>query len=124
MNRALIIMPGALPRPSVRGRLPAVQTESSLLHRRIHSALNAPQVDVQSSKTLSWPALQGGVYSAAPDLDEPAHHGLDDDDAVPGADPGTPGSATVRRDMVTISQPPCQRQEDALDQKEVVVPHC
>jgi hypothetical protein len=42
------------------------------------------------------------VYSAAPDLDEPAHHGLDDDDAVPGADPlGTPGSATVRRDLVT-----------------------
>jgi hypothetical protein len=42
------------------------------------------------------------VYSAAPEGDEPAHHGLDDDDAVPGADPpGTPGSATVRRDLVT-----------------------
>jgi hypothetical protein len=71
-------------------------------------------------QTLSWPVLQGGVYSAAPDLDEPAHHGLDDDEAVPGADPGTPGSATVRRDMVNISQPPnpkppCQRPEDNVD---------
>ena len=73
------------------------------------------------------PPLQGGVYSAAPELDEPAHHGLDDDEAVPGADPGTPGSATVRRDMVNISQPPCPRQEDTVDQKdqkEVVLPHC
>jgi hypothetical protein len=54
------------------------------------------------------------VYSAAPELDEPAHHGLDDDEAVPGADPGTPGSATVRRDMVIISQPPCQHKETNL----------
>ena len=68
-------------------------------------------------QTLSWPALQGGVYSAAPDLDEPAHHGLDEGEAVPGADPGTPGSATVRRDMVIISQSLCHARKTLLTRR-------
>jgi hypothetical protein len=80
------------------------------LCNRIASEAATNEMDARSLSSALAPVLawhppppktleKGGVYSAAPELDEPAHHGLDDDDAVPGADPGTPGSATVRRDM-------------------------